>query len=232
MIRADIEFPKGMVEHYARFSIQQLEQATLVAADTASKRAQQEIRQAMSGAGLGRLGQALGQTSDLQRGGVHRRGAEGFSASGIVFIRSGSERSRGAIEAYTEGASIRPVKGRWLWIATDAIPKRAGRKRMTPALYNASGLGSRIGPLVMVRRPNGFPMLVVKSVGVRASNGRGASRLPRNGIPRAGRVEASIVAFIGIPYTSRARRVDVHSIVSRHAATVGDLINRELQKGA
>lgn len=231
MIRASIEFPKGMVEEYRRKSEQTLARAMLRAADIASKGAKEDIRGAMRSASLGRLGQALGQTSDLASGKVHERAGGGFSASGIVFIR-GSERSHGAIEAYTEGADIRPIKGRWLWFATDQIPQRAGRRKMTPALYRSSGLEQRIGPLVMVKRPNGYPLLVVKNVGVSAASGRAARRLPRNGIPRAGRAQASIVAFIGIPFTSRTARVDVPPIVRQRAATVGDLVNAELQKGA
>lgn len=233
MIRNSIEFPKGMVEEYRRLSIQRLERAALRAADTTSKRAQAEIRTAMRASGLGNLGQALGQYSDLEKGQVFRRGGEAFSASGTVYIRTGSERSRGAIEAYTEGATIRPVKAQWLWIATDKIPRRAGRKRMTPALYNAAGFDRKIGPLVMVKRPNGYPMLVVNGVGIPASGrARGARRLTRNGVASGRQVEASIVAFIGIPFTARASRVDVPAIMRKHAGTVGDFINSELQKGS
>lgn len=232
MIRTTVEFPLGFVEEYRRYSEQRLGQAMLKAADVASKGAKADIRDAMSGAGLGRLGQAIGQESDLSKGlGVHSLPNGGFSASGMMMVR-GSQRSHGAVEAYTEGADIRPIKSQWLWIATDAIPKRAGRYRMTPALYNSSGLAARIGPLVMVRRSNGYPMLVVKGVGVLAASGRGARRLPKRGGVRAGRVEASIVAFIGIPYTSRLSRVDVPSIVRARAETVGALVNAELQKGA
>ncbi len=232
MIRDSVEFPKGMVEEYRRFSIQSLERAVMVAADKASKRAQAEIRTAMRSSGLGSLGQALGQYSDLQKGQVHRRGGEAFSASGTVYIRTGSERSRGTIEAYTEGADIRPVKGAWLWIATDQIPRKAGRKRMTPALYNATGLDRRIGPLVMVRRANGYPMLVVNNVGVSTSGrGRSAKRLTRSGLSSGRQTEASIVAFIGIPFTARVSRVDVPAIMRKHAASVGDIVNSELQKG-
>lgn len=201
---------------YYRFAEQRLERAALIAADRGRRAGLANIRTAMQGAGLGRLGNGLGSTSDLEdTGQVHRRAGGGFSASGTIYIRSKSARTRGAIEAYTQGADIRPVRGRWLWIATDQIPRVTGRFRMTPELYVRGGFERKIGPLVRVRAANGNPLLIVRNVGVsEAGKSRSARSLNKRGLPRKGQVaQEFIVAFIGIPRTSRAARVDVTAIL-------------------
>lgn len=109
----------------------------------------------MASAGLGRLGAVVDSGSDLQKRGAVRASGIGFSASGWVFVRSKSPRTRGAIEAYTEGAEITPRAGRWLWIPTDDIPARAGGKKITPANWEKSGLDKKIGPLVTIKSANG-----------------------------------------------------------------------------
>jgi hypothetical protein len=197
-------------EHEAR-AIQRMEAGALIATDRASREGLRAVRAQMASARLGRLGNALSAGSDLRKNGrVRQLGAGGFSASGWVAIRSRSERTLGAIEAYTEGADIRPVKGRWLWIATDQIPARAGRYRMTPQRYVQAGFDTKIGPLVQIRSVNGRPLLVVKDASVNAAGRpRSARRLRRNGQSYKGqRPKVFIVAFIGIPRTSRAARVD------------------------
>jgi hypothetical protein len=207
-------------DEFYRNARQVMERAALKTTDQAARKAVLQMRGEIQSAGLGRLGNALGNTSDLQKGrGVRRRG-EGFSASGVVFVRSGSARSRGAIEAYTQGAEIRPVRGRWLWIPTDDIQRRAGasagRKRITPGNWSEAGLDARIGPLVPVKSVNGYPLLVVKNAGVsEAGRPRSARSLTRGGRPRKGqRAKEFMVAFVGIPRTARAARVDVSAIMA------------------
>ena len=224
----------GQFTEFRRFCIQRVERAALKASDAAARRAVLEIRSAMSGAGLGRLGNALTSGSDMAEGrGVHRRGPEGFSASGWIVLRSRSERAIGAIEAYTEGAEIAPRRSRWLWIATDEIPRRAARFRMTPALYKQHGFESRIGPLVfMPGRHGGEALLIVKSVTVDRFGRRGrARRLPRRGGVGSSRERRDfIVAFVGIRRTSRSARVDPRQIISANAARLPALVAAELSK--
>ena len=185
----------------------------------------------MSGARLGRLGNAIGQTSDLQRTRtVHRRG-QGFSASGGVVVRSRSDRTRGAIEAYTEGASIRPSRGRWLWIPTKAAPTRIKGKRTSPASYIAAG--SPLGPLITISGPNGRPLLAVERVGVSAVGVRGgrARTLTKKGSPRKGdRLKQLAVLFIAIPATSRAARVDADAALRSEQAKLPEYFERAVQR--
>jgi hypothetical protein len=203
-------------EPFYRDAIQRIERGALIATDRAATEGLADIRGAMQGASLGRLGNALGATSDLKRGvGVHRAGAEGFSASGTIFIRSRSDRTRGAITAYTQGADIRPVRGRWLWIPSDQIPRVSQRERLTPELWHRNGLDAKIGPLVLITGRNGFPLLIVKNVGVAATGAaRSVKSLTKRGMPRKGQVATeTVVAFTAIPATSRAARVDVPHVL-------------------
>jgi hypothetical protein len=212
----------GQFDEFRRYCIQRLERAALIASDRAAAAALRDLRAAMAGAGLGRLGNALGYGSDLKKGrGVHRRGAEGFSASGWVYIRSRSERAVGAITAYTEGAEITPKKSPWLWISTDEIPRLVGRRRMTPALYRSGGLESRIGPLVQIAgRHGGEALLIVRNVTVdRFGRAGKAKALPKRGAVGSSRERKDfIVAFVGIRRTSRSARVHPREIMSLQQA--------------
>ncbi|WP_333840474.1 hypothetical protein [Novosphingobium sp.] len=206
---------QGPFAEWRRFAEARMERAALLATDRGARALLGQVRSRMAGAGLGRLGNGLSSTSDLREGrGIHRYADGGFSASGIVFIRTGSDRTRGAIEAYTRGADIRPVRSRWLWIPTDAIPRVSKRFRLTPSLWVQNGLDRRIGPLVLIKGINGYPLLVVKNVGVDLSGRKRSARsLTKRGMPRSGQTEKSmIIAFIGIPSTTRAARVDVEAI--------------------
>lgn len=233
-IQIDLNLPKqGVYQQYRRYILQKVQAASLAATDVAAEKGKSGIRRAMSGAGLGRLGQGIGSTSDLRRNGRgHRRNEFDFSASGIVYAR-GSERTRGAIESYTAGAEIRPVRGRWLWVATDEIPARAGRYRMTPALYRANGFEKKIGPLVEIKGPSGAPVLIVHNVGVNAAGKkRQAKSLTKRGAPRKGQIEQkSIIAFYAIPRTARTARINVSSILADVQAQLPSLFNQAIAGG-
>lgn len=237
MIRASIEIPRGFMDEFRRNAIQRIERAVMVGTHKAARGALEQTRAEMTSRQLGSLGNALGSFSDLEKGQVYRRGPEAFSASAGIYIRSKSPRTVGAIISYTEGSTIRPVKGRWLWFPTDDIQRLVGsgktRQRLTPALWSSSGLDSRIGPLQLVRSINGNPLLVVKNVGVSLAGKRGSARsLTKSGRPRKGQIERGfIVAFIAIPFTARAQRIDVRAIAGRWAGLVPDFVSEELQRG-
>ena len=65
-------FPALVAQHYEA-SIQQMEQAALAATDKAATELKGEIRGTMQAAGLGRLGNAIGSTSDLKKNGQVKR---------------------------------------------------------------------------------------------------------------------------------------------------------------
>lgn len=228
---------EAYVDQYFDGVTRSLEGALLRATQQGARRLKNSIRQAMAGAGLGRLGNAFGDTSDLARGGIQRRYPNGgFSASGTVYVRNKSERTMGAILSYTQGAEIRPVRGRWLWYPSEDILRVAGsrgsRQRVTPGNWSSLGLDSRIGPLTFVKSANGRPLLIVRNVGLGAAGqARSARSLTKRGLPRKGQVQREfVVAFIGIPRTSRAARIDIQALLNQVAGELPALINSEIGK--
>ena len=220
--------PRSAFDDFERVTVSRLQSAALNATHIAAGRAKAKVQADMRGAGLGRLGNAVG--SDLQKRGTVRGVGKIWSASGWVHIRSKSERTVGAVEAYTAGAEISPRKGRWLWIPTDDIPARVGKRSITPDNYTKLGLATKIGPLVFVMTPSGRPLLVVKGASVSASGkSRSAKSLRKDGGLRKGQIAAeTIVAFVGIRRTSRAARVDVNAIMREAQASLPGLIDQQL----
>ena len=234
MARVIISGPdQSRFRDFEQFCRRKLEQVALQASHEGGRLALSKIRQQMAGANLGRLGNALGSNSDLSEGrGVFRR-ANGFSASSNVHIRSGSERARGAIKSYTEGATIRGVKSPWLWIPATEMQRRVkGGWRLTPGRWQSSGLEARYGPLFMVPgRHAGEQLLVFKDVTARPYGKPNFRRIPKSGRIRAGReVRETVVAFVGIRQTSRAARVDVPAIMAEVENALPSLIMSAFRK--
>lgn len=224
--------PKSAFDAFERETRARLQAAALNATHIAAGRAKSMIRREMVSAQLGRLNLAVDSGSDLQKHGAVRSSGVGFSASGWIFVRSKSDRTLGAIEAYTEGADIAPRQGRWLWLPTDDIPARAGRLKITPANYNRLGLDKKIGPLVLIKSVNGWPLLVVKNASVSGSGkARSAKSYRKDGGLRKGQVAKDfIVAFVGIPRTSRRARIDVPAIMREVQAMLPALIEEQLRR--
>ena len=230
----EVSFP-DVFSDVERFARARSEAAALEATKNGARRAVLRIRDEMKSAGLGRLGNALGNSSDLEkRGAVYRRG-DGFSASGVVFVRSKSERSRGAIESYTQDSTqISPVRGRWLWIPTEAMQRVAGKgkakRRLTPGNWQQLGMESKLGPLRYLKSVNGWPLLAVENVGVsKTGASRSARSLTKKGYARKGQVKRELlVCFVAIPRTSRQARVDAPAIMRSVAAELPALFNEAL----
>lgn len=205
-----------------------LTRAAQRATDRAAIGARDAIRSTMRGQRLGNLANAVKQTSDLKKGRIAYKDG-GWSASGVVYAHIKSPRTAGALQAYSEGATILPRKGRWLAIATSEIPSRVGRKRMTPELYRKGGYETKIGPLVFI--PTAKPsvaMLVVKNVSTNLNRRGSARRLPKSGRVRAGRENVSVVAFILIRATRRAKRFDTRAIAEKWQGRLPQLMQAEM----
>lgn len=212
---------------------EQAEQAILRTSHRAGQLGAARLRTAMGAAGLGRLGNAIDSTSDLEKGGRLHRSGNSVSASGAIHLLSRSPRTVGAIEAYTEGATIRARRGNWLWIPSPELQRRVkGGKRVTPANWASSGLAQRIGPLVKVPGKHaGEVLLIVPAVTVRAQGRASPRRVPKSGKARAGRVlRENFVAFTGIRSTSRQARVDPEQIFNSVQAEVPTLLSEEFSR--
>lgn len=182
--------------------------------DRKTREAHNRQRQAMKTVQLGGLSNAV--KAQVGRG-TDRRGNP--NAFGVIFIDDGDDsRAAGAIEAYTEGATISPVKGPWLWYQTDKLartsklPTGGKRGRLTPERY--AKMGNPLGPLRFARLSPRFAKLYVDVADVAVKTGRATrpgKRMSRNKV-RMQRV----TLFYGIKQTRRARRYDPQRI-SRQA---------------
>jgi len=187
------------------------------AADRATRYAKEQTQQRIRGAGLGRLANAVGSTSSFRERGY----VATDNAWGAVFARGKTEgRGNQALLAYSEGATIMPRGGKkWMAFATDAIPKRAGRYKMTPARYNASGLVQSIGKLVFVMGKSGrVAYLVARNVVQSKRTGR--IKAPGARTPRGAVAKKSVVAFVLIKITRRGQRFNQPAIMRDAAAQI------------
>lgn len=235
MLKPTIAGPSSSLFRELERSIRaKAEQALLVASHKAGNIATTRIKVAMGAAGLGRLSRAIDSTSDLDKGGqVHRSGSNSISASSAIHLRSRSKRTVGAIQAYMQGATIRPRNGGWLWIPSPELQRRVkGGARVTPSNWRSSGLEARIGPLMKVPGNHaGEVVLIVPTVTTRVDGRANPRRLPKRGSVRAGRVlRENFVAFTGIRSTSRQARVDPHQIIDSVRTELPALIAAELEK--
>ena len=201
------------------------------ATDKASIGARDEIRAAMRGQRLGNLANAIGATSDLRKKRAPTGESGTFDVAGFVTTRITSARTAGALQAYLDQdtTDIAPRKGKYLWIATNEIPRRAGRRRMTPELYRSTGLEQRIGPLVFIKGKHaGEAFYVVQDTTVQVARAGKPKRAPKSGRLAPGRARVGIVAFVGIRITRRSRRVAPRDIAAKWQRRLPQLIVTEL----
>lgn len=191
--------------------------AAVIATDRASREGLIALREVMRAAGLGKLGNAVGQTS------TRRRGGDG-DPYGVWYARGGDESlAGGALEAYSRGASIEPKAGkRWLWYPTPAIQRRIKignrRFRLTPGRWIGSSLEQTIGKLEFRQINPGLALYVVKDVTLHPKTGQAKARGPRKSRIRIPVKE--VVAFIGIRFTRRAQRFDKDQVAARFSRRV------------
>lgn len=232
---ASLRSPRTSFPELKRAFDRRAQDAALRATDRAARRLKEAHRTEMAAAGLGKLGMALGSGSDLQKGGRVHRGPDGWSVSGWVYVRAGSKRSRGALQAYTEGANITPKNpSGLLWYPTDDIMRMArigkANYRLTPKLWRKT-YEARFGPLIRLPGKN---VLVVKNATL-ALSGKPRSIKPltkRGKVPKGQVARAYVVAFIGIPHTSRAARVNPAAIARKVVAGLGRDFTLATKQGA
>lgn len=217
---------RGLYERLGREHDNALRQVQTIAVDRQTHRARKHIQRDMRAAQLKGLANAVGSTSSLMK---QRR--VGRTAWGAVFAKGGDESlAGGALHIYSTGGTIRPTKGKWLWIATPAVGRRmgvgggAGRFRITPALYRAAG--SPLGPLKFRRVRSNLAQYYAKKLIVSPKTGR--ARVPGKR-PRSA-VEDKVVLFWGIKLTRRAKRFDPERVVGLYAGQLPEEIGRELER--
>lgn len=200
--------------------------AAVIATDRASREGRTELQAKMRSVGLGKLANAVGQTSTKRKGGSG-------DPYGVWFARGGDESlAGGALEAYSRGTTILPLNGNWLWIPTKAIQRRikigAGRYRLTPGRWIGSALEQTVGKLVFRQLSPTRAIFVVQNVSISTKTGRAKARGKRRSKTQIPTKE--IIAFTGIKVTRRARRFDKDLIAIAWSRRVPKFIAEELQR--
>lgn len=185
-------------------------------------------------AGSGAIGEAaneikVGARRDIEAAGFSRRWQNALRVD--TYPRRGVSINAAALiwhkipyaGVFEDGAIIsgQPT----LWLPLPTAPKRAGRSKMTPALYVRT-----IGPLISIERPGKPPLLAGKI----ATNRRGQinkgkvtlSALRRGG---AGAPSTLVPLFIGIDRVSIRDRFSIREITERQAARLGALYLKHLK---
>ena len=224
-IRISLSKPRfGAIRVEGQRIARDMERAALEATDLASKKAQKHIQAKMRAVGLGKLGNAVGQTSAKRK-----RNYPG-SPYGVIFARGGDDTlAGGALEAYSQGTTIRPKNGNWLAVPTSAIPRVATvggrRRRLTPERYKQAGLEQKIGKLIYIPVRQNLALLVVRNVSLSPKTGQ-AKRLGKRKPKTRGVPESYTTVFILIKQTRRAKRFDKDQIVRFYADRLPDYMAR------
>jgi hypothetical protein len=207
------DFERSVARGQQRY-MQDMGRAGRYAADRVSLKTQKDVKERMGEVGLGRLANAVGQSSAAKKrqagmwGVIYAKGKQGAD-----------DRGAGALEAYSKGVEIRARNGTWLAYATNAIPRLAttggGRRRMTPKLYLSSGWVQRLGPLTFRPINPMLALLVVKDVTLHPRTGRAKPAGPGRTRTRIPKKET--VVFVLIRKTSRAQRFNEKDIARFNA---------------
>lgn len=200
--------------------------ASYDAADIAIEKARAHVQAKMRAVGLGRLSNAVGFTSAKRKRQTDR------TPYGVIFAKGGDESlAGGALESYTRGSTITPLKN-WLAVPTKAVPRMVAaggkRRRLTPALWESAGLNTKIGKLRFRLVNPTLALLVVNRVSLSPKTGQ--ARALGKGKPRTRIVpEKDVVAFVLIKQTRRAKRFDQQDIVGIYSQRVPDYLARLLR---
>lgn len=198
-----------------------LQRASHYATDRAIKHAKTRTRSTIRSVGLGRLSNAVGATSSLEKG----RTAGG--AWGAVYARGGiNSRANQALMAYTEGARILPTGGRkWLAFPT----KAAGRLiRLPIPRIGGRGYGNFKNQPSRNRFKLRFVQFSPRSAGLflddaSVSNKSGKAKPFKRRSATSTR-KRSILMFHLIKFTTRAKRFDQHAIVRESGKQIGTFV--------
>lgn len=128
-------------------------------------------------------------------------------------------------DVFESGATIRGKPQ--LWLPLTSTPKKVGRYRMTPERFI-----NEIGPLQLVRRAGGKPLLFGKmevSRNQARSGDYGKVTLPklRKGAAQSGIIRA-VPLFVGVDSVKLRDRFSINEIVDRAVGRMGETFIRKL----
>ncbi len=193
-----------------------VERAVTAAMDDVTTGLKGELREQITGAGLGM------QLANTWRG--KRYPESGQSADAVAFVWS---KAPVIIDAFERGVTIRSAQGFWLAIPTPAagatgLDASGGKKKVTPGAWER-----RTGMRLRFVYRRGQPSLLVADDAQLTKGGLARSRVRKTKIgspymPIAGR--QAIVVFILVPQVTLRKRLDVEGAAERWGDRVAGLI--------
>lgn len=128
---------------------------------------------------------------------------------------------------FQEGATILPVKGKFLWLPLPTVPVISGGRRLPAGKYR-----ERIGfPLYTIRRPGKPPLLGanIRATGPRFLKGISLSQLKRGRNPGGRGTVRLVPLYVGVPTVTDPKKFDVISVGRDAASQLGALYVKHLQ---
>jgi hypothetical protein len=170
-----------------------------------------DLRQQITGAGLGR------RLANTWRGEVYPKGQKSIRAAGLVFSKAPN-----IVRAYADGAVIRSRHGFFLAIPTPAAVRYGdGKKKMTPGLWERMH-GAR---LKFVYRRGAPSLLVAENRRARSGKRGGFAKASATAL-RTGRGLATVPMFILVPQVTIKKRLDVDGAANKWLAALPGLVVR------
>jgi hypothetical protein len=122
-------------------------------------------------------------------------------------------------DVFETGATIRGKPT--LWVPLPVLPKRIGRERMSPKLYE-----QRVGPLQFIKGSSGVPLLVGRIAGPKGSKVRTVTLASaRRGARGEGNVQ-TVPLFVGVDAVTLRDRFSLRQITDKAAALLPALYRR------
>ncbi len=150
------------------------------------------------------LGVAMSRTWKVA---FYPKGRKSIKAAGLIYPDMPK-----VIRAFSEGMTIRTKRGSFLAVPTPDAPKKGvGGKRINPTNFPEHTLGK----LQFVYRPHGVSLLVVNNL--RMSGKKGRFRKASDSALRSGRGLTTVVMFYLVPQVHLRKRLDIQTVVDRHA---------------
>src|ERR1700694_881128 len=169
---------------------------------TATQATKDELREQVSGAGLGT------RLAKTWQANVYPNSSSSLNPAGYIYSKAPD-----IVDAFVRGATIVPVNGgRYLAIPTNNVPRRPGRgtRRMTPVEVEATFNQD----LFFLRGKQGRLLAFIK--GVDAKSGRGARRAT-SGRVKQGRTVRPILMFTMVPAVHAPKLLDLAGPAERWA---------------
>lgn len=192
------------------------ERASSLTIKTAEKNLKNALRSDIRSAGLGN------KLANTWRGETYPKGRDSMNASAFLWSKAPH-----IVDAFNRGVTIRAKGVRYLAIPTENTPKRIGRKKITPELYEASR-----GDLQFVKGSGGNAFLVAtvqSSYSKKTKEFRGFRKASATAL-RTGKNVATAVMFILIPEARLRKRFDVERRVIAETRGLTDKLYAEKRK--